>query len=313
MMLMVLIYSITVAHFGFDKGGRPIYWEKTGTIQNNFGEVFKHFTTDELVQYHIASQECFTLRFKYASERANRVISDSVVVFDMKNVNMTLNMQSIAYMREILAIDQKYYPETLYKLFIVNCPWYFTALFSLFKPLIDARTKAKFNLLGSDYLAALLEHIDISQIPEYFGGEAEDVPWDLQNPDSSGCSLAQIEQFMRTTYTEETIPRLLTPEERDALSLVLQEASAIQTGTKTVWNLPRAIAIRRDSGVHNESTEQDNPWSGLPARPHYSERLSADGLAVVTSGVDPNHQHHHAHVPLTPMKTRMVKAEVAFE
>ena len=112
-----------MAHHGFDKDGRPVYWEKTGTIQSNFSEVFKYFTTDELVQYHIQSQECFEFRYQYASERFNTEVTQSDVIFDMKNVQMVLNIQSIAYIKQILSVDQQYYPERLHKLFIINCPW----------------------------------------------------------------------------------------------------------------------------------------------------------------------------------------------
>lgn len=295
-----------MAHSGWDKDGRPVYWEKTGTIQNNFDEVFEHFTTDELVQYHIMSQECFDLRFQFASARSSRLISNSVVVFDMTNVNMTLNLQSIAYIKRILAVDQLYYPERLHKLFIINCPWYFTALYGLFKPFIDPRTRDKFTLLRSDYLPSLLEQMDISQIPEDFGGENADVVWNLQNPDSSGCSIRQIEAHMREKYTEHTVAALLTENEVAALSAAIAAAEDIRAGNATMWNQPCR-------GGECGAVETVALSSEVDSAQPFVESVSADGQAVITSQVDPHHQRHHAHVPLRPMRTRMIKAEVSFK
>jgi hypothetical protein len=41
---------------------------------------------------------------------------------------------------------------------------------------IDPKTRAKFHVLGGDYLRTLTKYIDSSQIPPALGGSA---PWDL--------------------------------------------------------------------------------------------------------------------------------------
>ena len=156
---------IPFAHYGFDKEGRPIYWEKTGVISSNFVEMSKVFSVEELVFFHIQSQEMFELRYKFASERFNRSVHQSVVVFDLKNLNYTLDLGAIAYMKSMLGIDQNNYPERLSKLFIINTPWFFTIIFAMFKPFIDKKTQEKFVLLGADYMSTLEQFIDKSQIP----------------------------------------------------------------------------------------------------------------------------------------------------
>lgn len=309
--------AFSVAHHGWDKDGRPLYWEKTGTIQNNFDEVFEHFSTDELVQYHIMSQECFNLRFKFASAREGKMIGDSVVVFDMTNVNMTLNMQSIAYIKRILAVDQMYYPETLHKLFIINCPWYFTALYGLFKPFIDQRTKDKVCLLRSDYLPYLLEQMDISQIPEDFGGESADVVWNLQNPESSGCSMRQIEEYLRNKYSEENMSSLLSVEECSALKDAILVSENIRLGRATMWNLPKEQNIGTASIREGSYDRYDNSV-GLDFGTEYDDgnvrnthrnSASIQSERALSSQALPHYQHHHAHIALKPMRARMIKAE----
>lgn len=112
-----------VAHYGFDKEGSPIYWEKTGEIQSRMHIVNEHFTVDELLQYHVMSQELGEIRLEYASEKFGTPISKAVTIFDLKGLTMTLDGPSIAYVRQMLHVDQAYYPERLKRLIVINAPW----------------------------------------------------------------------------------------------------------------------------------------------------------------------------------------------
>lgn len=193
-------YLLPVAHHGFDRLGHPIYWEKTGLIQSQFTEVRKHFEVFELLQYSILSREIFSIRYQYASIRSNKNISQCVVVNDMKHLTISLDFESIWYMKQVLTIDSSYYPERLYRLYLVNCPWYFPAIFNIFSPLIDQRTRNKFRVLGSDYRAELEELIDPSVIPTDFGGTCETVAWDIKPSYESGGSKEQVDQALGTQY-----------------------------------------------------------------------------------------------------------------
>ena len=57
--------------------------------------------------------------------------------------------------RRTIEIDQLYYPERLQYFFMVNAPWFFTAIFAIIKPWLDKVTADKFKILGSDYLPTL--------------------------------------------------------------------------------------------------------------------------------------------------------------
>lgn len=189
-------HLLPVAHHGFDRLGHPIYWEKTGLIQSQFTEVRKHFEVSELLQYSILSREIFSLRYQFASERVSQPISQCVVVNDMKGLTVTLDFESIWYIKQVLGIDSSYYPERLYRLYLVNCPWYFPAIFNIFSPLIDQRTRNKFRVLGSNFQAELEELIDPSVIPTDFGGNCESVTWDIKPSFESGGSKEQVEQAL---------------------------------------------------------------------------------------------------------------------
>lgn len=96
--------------------------EKTGQIQSHFSQLALHFTLDELLQYHIMSQETFRVRMQRASELVGREVADTVVVFDMQGLTMTLSVMAVQFLQRMIFIDQNYYPETLHKLFVINAP-----------------------------------------------------------------------------------------------------------------------------------------------------------------------------------------------
>lgn len=152
----------------------------------------------QLLQFHIMSQEIFQMRYEYASKKFGHHVHQCVIVFDMAGLSASLDLDSISYIKSTLKIDQDYYPERLYRLVVINSPWYFPAIFNLFYYLMDSKTRDKFIILSSDFLPKLSELIDPSVIPAEYGGECEvggedGVHWDLKFPASTGCSREQIE------------------------------------------------------------------------------------------------------------------------
>jgi hypothetical protein len=83
-------------HQGWDKDGRPILWVKLGYIQSKFNEILKHFSTEDLSQYHLLLQEMFELRYEYMYMKQKKTVTNCVVVFDMTGFDrVTLDMDSV--------------------------------------------------------------------------------------------------------------------------------------------------------------------------------------------------------------------------
>lgn len=80
-------------------------------------------------------------------------------------------MPAINLIRTISDVDQKYYPETLNRLFLVNAPTAFVYVWKIVKAWLDPGTIDKIQILGKDYQTELLTHIDADNLPSFLGGE----------------------------------------------------------------------------------------------------------------------------------------------
>ncbi len=73
--------------------------------------------------------------------------------------------------------------------FIVNAPWVFKPIWALARPFLNAKTAAKFHILGSNFAPTLLEYIDPSELPvEYGGTSTVACPAHVGLPDGYVCT-----------------------------------------------------------------------------------------------------------------------------
>ena len=66
--------------------------------------------------------------------------------------------------------------QTMGKMFIINAPTIFTIIWSFVKRVVDPRTVAKIDVVGSNYLPKLLMYVDAENLPVQFGG-LDTTPW----------------------------------------------------------------------------------------------------------------------------------------
>ncbi|OAO94324.1 hypothetical protein AXX17_AT5G46000 [Arabidopsis thaliana] len=157
-----------------DKTGRPIYIERLGMTDLN--AFLKATTIERYVNYHIKEQEkTMSLRYpacSIASDKHmklfNKLFVASSVVLEKGMSNFSKPARSL--FMEIQKIDSNYYPETLHRLFVVNASSGFRMLWLALKTFLDARTLAKVQVLGPNYLGELLEAIEPSNLPTFLGG-----------------------------------------------------------------------------------------------------------------------------------------------
>ncbi|XP_062186435.1 phosphatidylinositol/phosphatidylcholine transfer protein SFH11-like isoform X2 [Phragmites australis] len=155
---------------GVDRFGRPLYIERIGLV--DLSKLMQVTSIDRYVKYHISEQErTISVRYPACSVAAKKHITSTTAILDVKGLGMNNFSKSAREMFiEIQKIDSNYYPETLNQLYIINAGSGFRALWKVLKSFMEARTLAKIQVLGTNYLNTILEAVDPSNLPDFLGG-----------------------------------------------------------------------------------------------------------------------------------------------
>lgn len=83
-----------------------------------------------------------------------------------------LTRRALAIIKEQAAIDSVCFPETMYKMLIINAPTFFAATWRIIKGWLDPRTAAKIEVISSRSACEkrLAELADKDQLPSDYGG-----------------------------------------------------------------------------------------------------------------------------------------------
>lgn len=157
---------------GYDKQGRPIYFERLGKLRFK-AMTEQGVTPTDFVHHHVQFQEymanvCFT----EASRRAGFTVDKFTYVMDMKGLSLSvLNTSTFSAFKEICRIDQNYYPETLGIMLIVNAPTVFSVFWSTCKSFVHPNTRAKIKIVRPNKTPeTLLQYVDADVLPVDLGG-----------------------------------------------------------------------------------------------------------------------------------------------
>lgn len=157
-------------HHGVDKEGRPVYIEQIGKVDAQ--KLMECTTLERYLKFHVLEFErTINLKFPACSLAIESHVHSSTTILDVDGVGMkNFNKQARDLLIAIQKIDSANYPETLYRMFIVNASPGFKLVWNTIRGLLDNKTAAKINVLGTNYQSKLLEIIDANQLPTFFGG-----------------------------------------------------------------------------------------------------------------------------------------------
>ncbi|XP_021283694.1 phosphatidylinositol/phosphatidylcholine transfer protein SFH8-like [Herrania umbratica] len=157
-------------YHGVDKEGRPVYIELLGKVDPN--KLMRVTTLERYVKYHVQEfEKCFATKFPACSIAAKRHIDSSTTILDVQGMGCkSFSKSAQDLVRRLQKIDGDNYPETLYRMFIINAGPGFKMVWRAVKSCLDSKTASKIHVLGSNYQNKLLEIIDSSELPQFLGG-----------------------------------------------------------------------------------------------------------------------------------------------
>lgn len=172
----------------------------------------------------------------------------ATVVFDM--TDFSLDNMDFEAVRFLVTALERYYPETLGALLVVNAPFIFWACWRIIRPWLDPKVREKIHFIDADRLA---EHIDPADIPEDLGG-TRPVPGEP-----------------RILVDDEFVAQPGTPHhDEDAAALLAKRAAA----EKAYEELMRERVLRLSAYVLRSSECRSALWAGAVGADHAADVAS---------------------------------------
>jgi len=151
---------------GFGKLGHPVYIERVGMI-DVLSLLSRGLDITKIMPVHIQVMESLVaLTDKMTAERG-KLLYKRIVILDLKGFGMKhITKPFYGPLKGLIDVDQYFYPETLYRLIVVNAPFLVQALWAIMKPWLDPITQSKI-VWGNDKLE---KYIDKTDIPRFLNG-----------------------------------------------------------------------------------------------------------------------------------------------
>lgn len=159
-------------HAGRGKLGHVVYYERPGEIEQ------AQLAARGIGVEQMARHWLFVTEYQWTVLCGNREDEKSISILDIEKIKMgDLSGDPLAYTKKTIGWANAHYPERSYVIFIVNAPFFFTMLWKIIKPWVHENTQKKVKILSKkETLAGLQEHIELDNIPDYYGGNLKCQP-----------------------------------------------------------------------------------------------------------------------------------------
>jgi len=109
------------------------------------------------------------------AEKLGRRSEQIVMLMDMEGLGLKhLWRPGVMLFNSVTSLYENNFPEVMKNIFVIKAPKIFPIAYALVKPFLNEVTRNKVKILGGDWKTELLEYIDESNLPEYYGGKCRD-------------------------------------------------------------------------------------------------------------------------------------------
>eukprot|EP00404_Azadinium_spinosum_P000972 CAMPEP_0180425676 /NCGR_PEP_ID=MMETSP1036_2-20121128/5394_1 /TAXON_ID=632150 /ORGANISM="Azadinium spinosum, Strain 3D9" /LENGTH=322 /DNA_ID=CAMNT_0022431189 /DNA_START=30 /DNA_END=995 /DNA_ORIENTATION=- len=160
---------------GVDKRGAPVTYLRIG-LADTAGLIEK-LGREMYFRSQVYGLEALSDAMWKASLKQGVYLIGTLTVMDASGASYGRTKSTVEMLIYLTkAIMEDHFPESGYAIVVVNMPWYYNWAWKLISPFLPARTLAKVQICGSDFMSTLEEYVDKSEIPAFLGGDSKE-PW----------------------------------------------------------------------------------------------------------------------------------------
>lgn len=199
------------------------------------------------------------------------------VILDLNGLELgMLGSSGMSLLKKMIDMDQRHYPESLHRCYIVNAPLIITTAFAMVKPWLDPVTLAKITILGENFHETLRQDIgNADGIPRHLGGKCQ-CPW--------GC--VKVQPSLRrgeVPIVDETKVTALAGEKKQ-VRLVIAHATEVAFVFRTVgfpltFNLTFFAAKEED--MDKNFNREFNLGKNIPVSGKFQVESKSGGFVVI--------------------------------
>jgi len=156
--------------YGTDHQGHPLLYDEIGCSSPTQMEASFGGDLEKLRKFRLRLMRRLAVRKENLSKKHGVMIYKHVMVMDVSAASMSSLNRFKNLVQSVITEEQHLFPETLYKLYIINAPWTFRAIWAIVSNFVDPITYQKVHVLSSGFLEEMLKIMNKDQIPEKYGG-----------------------------------------------------------------------------------------------------------------------------------------------
>ncbi|CAK4088470.1 unnamed protein product [Aphanomyces euteiches] len=174
--------------YGKDDHGHIISMERLVDI--NVERLQANFTVDEILRHRLKHLERIQAIHADETQRSGRLVYKHIYIFDLAGLTWKHVTPSVmSYLKPIFDLGQIYYPESLFRMYLVNAPFVFWGSWKIISSFIDPETKEKIQIFKSAAAFstdASKQGLSLDAIPTLLGGRhgghmlTDDIPKEVE-------------------------------------------------------------------------------------------------------------------------------------